>query len=301
MSARLLFTGLAAALAGCTAPQAASPTLPDRADGRALAKACEGRDGWSDPAPPARIHGNTYYVGTCGISAILIDTSQGLVLIDAATDKAAPSILENIRALGFDPKNIRYLLASHEHLDHVGGLAAIQQASGAPVYALAAAQASLTTGDMDRTDPQHGSFPPVKGATIKGIVEDGAMLPIKGLDLTVHATPAHTPGGTSWTWRSCEGNDCRTIAYVDSLSAVSSDSYRFTDHPDYVATMRKTIARVPSLPCDILLTPHPGASNVHARIAGNAPLVDTAACKTYADAATARLDARLAKEKADAP
>ncbi len=267
----------------------------------ALAKACEGRDGWSDPAPPARIHGNTYYVGTCGISAILIDTSQGLVVIDAATDKAAPMILENIRALGFDPKNIRYLLASHEHLDHVGGLAGIQQASGAPVYALAAAQTSLTTGEMDRADPQHGSFPPVKGVTIKGILEDGAMLPIKGLDLTVHATPAHTPGGTSWTWRSCEGDDCRTIAYVDSLSAVSSDSYRFTDHPDYVAMMRKTIARIPSLPCDILLTPHPGASNVHARIAGNAPLVDAGGCKTYADAATARLDARLAKEKADAP
>ena len=301
MSGKVGLAMMAMALAGCTAPQVASPTPPERADGKALAKACASRDGWSDPAPPARIHGKTYYVGTCGISAILIDTAQGLVLIDAATDKAAPLILDNIRALGFDPKNIRYLLASHEHLDHVGGLAAILQASGAPVYALAAAQAALTTGEMDRTDPQHGSFPPFKGVSVRGIMQDGETLPIVGLDLTIHATPAHTPGGTSWTWRSCEAGACHTIAYVDSLSAVSSDSYRFSDHPDYVAMMRKTIARVPSLPCDILITPHPGASNVHARLAGEAPLVDTTACKTYANAATARLDARLAKEKAGTP
>ena len=55
--------------------------------------ACAGREGWSDPAPPARIYGNTYYVGTCGISVILITSDKGHILIDTAPAKAAPSVL----------------------------------------------------------------------------------------------------------------------------------------------------------------------------------------------------------------
>ena len=115
-------------LAGCTHPAAypslvAEPITPSdtRAEGAALARSCEGRDGWSDAAPPARIFGNTYYVGTCGISVLLVTSSQGHVLIDGATDEAAPSILANIRTLGFDPRDIRFIVGSHEHIDHMGG------------------------------------------------------------------------------------------------------------------------------------------------------------------------------------
>ena len=82
--------------------------------------------------PPARIYGNTYYVGTCGISVILITSDKGHILIDTAPAKAAPSVLANIRTLGFDPKDVKFLLTSHEHIDHVGGIAAIKAATGAP-------------------------------------------------------------------------------------------------------------------------------------------------------------------------
>ena len=71
-----------------------------------MAAACAGREGWSDPAPPARIYGNTYYVGTCGISVIRITSDKGHILIDTAPAKAAPSVLANIRTLGFDPKDV---------------------------------------------------------------------------------------------------------------------------------------------------------------------------------------------------
>ena len=294
MSARI--AALAAlALAGCApqqppAPTAAAPT------GKALAAACEGRDGWSDAAPPAKIHGNTYYVGTCGITALLIAAPDGLVLIDGATEEAAPGILANIRALGFDPKNVRYLLASHEHLDHVGGLKALQDATGAAVLARKEAVATLTSGEPEAIDPQRGAIPPFRGVTVARTLKDGETLSVGGIDLTLHATPGHTPGSTSWTWKSCEAGDCRTIAYVDSLSAVSADDYRFTDHPDYVAMLRGTFAKVPGLPCDLLITPHPGASSLFERLAGEAPLVDAGACKAYAAGAAKRLDERLAKE-----
>lgn len=286
----------ALALAGCTPQEAPTPVAP-APTGKALATACEGRDGWSDPAPPAKVYGNTYYVGTCGITALLIATRDGLVLIDGATAEAAPGILANIRALGFDPKNIRYLLASHEHLDHVGGLKALQDATGATIVARHAAVATLTSGEPEAIDPQRGAIPPFAGVKVARELKDGERLPIGDIGLTIHATPGHTPGSTSWTWRSCEG-DCRTIAYVDSLSAVSADDYRFSDHPDYVAMLRATFAKVPTLPCDLLITPHPSASNLFARLAGDTPLADASACKTYAAGAAKRLDERLAKEAA---
>ncbi|WP_164499248.1 subclass B3 metallo-beta-lactamase [Sphingopyxis witflariensis] len=297
MSTRIaIFAALA--LVGCAPQQSIASPAPT---GKALAAACEGRDGWSDAAPPAKIFGNSYYVGTCGISAILIDAPGGLVLIDAATEEAAPAILANIRALGFDPKKVRYLLASHEHLDHVGGLKALQDATGAKVIARAEAVAALTSGEPDATDPQRGSISSFKGVTVSDELRDGEALPIADIKLTLHATPGHTPGGTSWTWKSCEGADCRTIAYVDSLSAFSADGYRFTDHPEYVAVLRATLDKVPALPCDILITPHPSASNLFARLAGDAPLAEPTACRTYAQGARERLSTRLAKEAETKP
>lgn len=297
MSTRIaLFAALA--LAGCAPqPSVASPAPT----GKALAAACKDRDGWSDAAPPAKIFGNAYYVGTCGISAVLIDAPGGLVLIDAATEEAVPAILANIRALGFDPKDIHTLLASHEHLDHVGGLKALQDATGARVFTRREAVAALTSGEPDATDPQRGGIPPFKPVTVSGELRDGEALPIADIKLTLHATPGHTPGGTSWTWKSCEGADCRMIAYVDSLSAVAADGYRFTDHPAYVAVLRATLDKVPALPCDILITPHPGASDLFERLAGDAPLANADACRSYAQSARERLAARLAKEAGEKP
>jgi metallo-beta-lactamase class B len=115
--------------------------------------------------------------------------------------------------------------------------------------------------------------------------------------LTMMATPGHTPGGTSWTFKACEGATCRQVVYSDSLNAVSTEKYRFTDHPEYVVTLRASIARVAALKnCDILIGPHPSQSNFFERLAGEIPLVDAAGCAAYAQRAGERLDARLAKE-----
>lgn len=299
MSARLAaFAALAAlAIAGCTPQSASGPAAP-ATGGKALAKACATRDGWSDTAPPARIHGKSWYVGTCGIAAVLIDAPGGLILIDAATEEAVPSILANIRSLGFDPAKIRFLLSTHEHLDHAGGLKAVQEASGAHLFARREAVRALASGEPDKNDPQYGSIPSFRGVPVARTVDDGEALKIPDIDLTAHETPAHSPGGTSWTWRSCEGGDCVTIAFVDSLSAISADGYRFSDHPERIAAVRAAHAKVAGLACDILLTPHPGQSDLHERLAGKAPLVDAGACRAYAEGAAKRFNDRLAREAA---
>ncbi|MDE8650104.1 subclass B3 metallo-beta-lactamase [Novosphingobium album (ex Liu et al. 2023)] len=293
MSARphgLVALGLLA-VAAC-APQAAPVPAPARPN---LVAACAGRDGWSDPAPPAPVFGNVYDVGTCGITVLLITSPQGHILIDGATEEAVPSILANIRALGFRPGDIRWLLASHEHVDHAGGLAALKQATGARLAVRAEARRAFETGEPDPQDPQLGlsTFAPVK---VDRVLADGEVVTLGPLALTAHATPGHTPGSTSWTWRSCEGETCHAMAYVDSLTAVSADAYRFTDHPAYVATFRRTLGQVGQLDCEILMTPHPSASALFERLAGTQPLADPAACRRYAENGRERLDARLARE-----
>lgn len=295
-----LTAALTAMLTGCaTPPPPVGAAMPaTAAAGPTLAAACQGRDGWSDPAPPARLFGNVHYVGTCGITALLITSPRGHILIDGATGAAAPGIADNIARLGHDPRDVRYLLVSHEHVDHAGGLAALRQVTGARLLARAQARGALESGRPDPADPQAGSLPPFAPVAVDRVVRDGEVVRLGPLALTVHATPGHTAGGTSWTWRSCQGAVCRDLVYADSLTAVAADGYRFTDHPALVATFRATFDRVARLPCDILLTPHPGASNLFPRLAEQAALADAGACRAYADGARRRLDERIAREAA---
>jgi metallo-beta-lactamase class B len=274
------------------------PRAPIETAGRAFARACEGKDGWDDPAPPVRIHANTYLVGTCGISAILIAGDAGHILIDAGTDKGADLIARNIRRLGFQPSEVKILLSSHEHLDHVGGMSRLRQITGARVFASAAAAPVLETGAAGRGDPQAGMHPPFAGVRVDKVITDGEPVRLGSLQLTAVATPGHTPGALTWHWGACDGGVCRRIVYADSLSIVSRDDYRFTDHPDYVAAFRAGLGKLAALECDILLTPHPSASDMANRMAGKAPVTNTSACRDYAAAKTKALDERLAKEAA---
>ena len=125
------------------------------------------------------------------------------------------------------------------------------------------------------------------------------------LAVTAYLTPGHTPGSTTWTWRSCEGERCLDIVYADSLNAVSAPGFRFsgsTGHPGVVDMFRQSIATVANLPCDILLSVHPGFSDLAGKLArrgaasGN-PFIDPQSCRVYAAGAAKRLDARLADER----
>src|SRR5437763_16575651 len=96
------------------------PRAPIESAGPSWAVACDKSDDPNKPAPPVRIHANTYFVGTCGLSSILIVGDQGNILIDGAAEQDAELIADNIRELGYRVRDIRFILASHEHFDHVG-------------------------------------------------------------------------------------------------------------------------------------------------------------------------------------
>ncbi|MCJ1959068.1 subclass B3 metallo-beta-lactamase [Novosphingobium mangrovi (ex Hu et al. 2023)] len=302
---RLLWTPLAVLGAGALALGAPHAfARRDDAPGARLAQACAGRDGWAEPAPPARIAPETgikaWYVGTCGITALLLDTGAGLVLIDSGVAEAAPLVLGNIRKLGFDPREVRWLLGSHEHHDHVGGHGAVQRATGAKVAALAVAARSLTRGKITLEDPQRGAVSDFAPIRVDRVLADGEGLVVGSLVFTPHATPAHTPGSTSWTIASrAPGASAMTLAYADSATTVSAKGYRFHEHPERVTQARAGFTAIAALPCDVLVTPHPSASNLFARLSGSEALIDPQACVRYAARASDYLDTRLSQERAN--
>lgn len=284
----------ACSLATGSAATAAGPTKP--ASFAEHQQRCAGRDGWSDPAPPIRIFANVYDVGTCGIVVLLVTGPKGHILIDGATAEAAPSILDNIVRLGIRPTDIRLILNSHEHLDHAGGLRALRRATGARVLARAAGRTALQTGIPAADDPQRTGLPRFAGVTVDGRVRDGQVVTLGPLRLTAHATPGHVAGSTSWSWTSCAGARCHAMVYADSVRATAAGRYRFSDHPAYVAAFRASLATIAHLPCDLLVTPHPSASDLYERLAGTMPLSSASACVTYAADNRALLDRKLAEE-----
>src|SRR5437763_7900677 len=149
------------------------PRAPIESAGPSWALACDNTTDPNKPAPPVRIHANTYLVGTCGLSSILIVGDQGDILIDGAAEQDAELIADNIRALGYRVRDIRFILASHEHFDHVGGIATLQRLSGATVVTSAPAAKVLSSGIPATDDPQFGLAKPFPPVPVGRIVRDG--------------------------------------------------------------------------------------------------------------------------------
>jgi len=178
--------------------------------------------------------------------------------------------------------------------------------TGAAVKASPSSAAVLAHGGVGRDDPQLGIAAPVAAVQNVSTLTDGETLKAGRIAVTAHFTPGHTPGGTSWTWVSCEHARCLHIVYADSLSVVSAPDFRFTDsaaYPHALADFEKSFAVLGALSCDILVTVHPEFNDLWTRLAARArgeadALVDTTACRRYVQAAQASLAKRVAREKA---
>ncbi len=268
------------------------------ADQQAFLDTCKPWDEWDKPAPPFEIYRDTYYVGTCGIGAILITDDEGHVLIDSGTAAGAEIVMANVTALGFNLSDVRYLLYSHEHFDHVGGMAKLQRATNAVVVASSTAEPVLTSGKDSPQDPQHGMHDPFEGVAVGRIMASGDVLQLGDTTIRAIETPGHSPGAMSWRWQECKER-CETIVYADSLSPISRDDYRFSDHPDYVAAFRAGLVALGREECTIVLTPHPSHSRMIRRMQAG-QLIENAPgarpCASYAGRKLLNLETRLADE-----
>jgi len=266
---------------------------------------CEQCEAWNQDQAPFRIFGNTYYVGTRGLSSVLIVAPSGHVLIDGALPQSAPLIARHIEQLGFRMSDVKLILNSHVHFDHAGGIAELQKLSGAKVIVSDAAAAALRSGEPDRADPQFRTLIPYPGADNVQTLGSRNSVSIGKLELKAIRTPGHTRGGTSWTWQSCEAERCLTMVYGDSLSAVSDDTFRYSGderYPEAKADLLGSMKALDAVACDILVTAHPGLAQLWLVFdeqgrGDRERLVDAAACKHYAATARDRFARRLESER----
>lgn len=265
---------------------------------------------WNKAQAPFRIFGNTYYVGPHGLSSVLITSTAGHVLIDGDLPESAPLIAHNIQSLGFRLGDVKMIVNSHVHSDHAGGIAELQRRTGARVVASEWSAEVLRKGGVGKGDPQFGVLNPI--AAVKNVTtfREGENLHVGDIVLSPHLTPGHTPGGTSWTWKACEESVCYAMVYADSLNPVSAPGFRFKNssaYPKAVDDFEKSFTFFEAVPCDVLITAHPEASNLWERVALREkgvrpdPMVDSGACRTLAASGREKLRQRLASEGKTAP
>lgn len=252
---------------------------------------------WRQPITPFKIADRTWYVGTAGLSALVVVGDAGAVLIDGGMPQAADMLLRNLRSVGIADGQLKWIVHSHAHADHAGPLAAVQRATGARVATNAESSVLLARGGTD--DLHFGdsiAFPPVK---VDRMLLDGEVIDLGNVQLTAHFTPGHTPGSLSWTWTDTRDGKAVRIVYADSMSAPGYDLIGHARYPRIVDDYRATFAKVRALPCDVLITPHadasgwaPGTTTPHAK-----PMT----CREYADKAGQKLDAQLAAQRKAMP
>ncbi|CAI1842940.1 SPR family subclass B3 metallo-beta-lactamase [Serratia proteamaculans] len=206
---------------------------------------------WAQPVAPFQMFPHVYYVGTRNLSSVLLSTPEGLILIDAALDASAPTIRAHIEALGFNIKDLRYIINSHARLDQAGGIARMKAWSGAKVVASAANAKQLALGGkQDFALGDALSFPPVKADIIVG---EGDSVTLGGLRLTALMTPGHLPGATSWLTTLHQGGRSYRLVYADSLATPDYYLINNKNYPSLVADIRGSFLSLAQQQADIFI------------------------------------------------
>jgi metallo-beta-lactamase class B len=211
--------------------------------------------GGQQPAEPFRIAGNFYYVGANDVTSFLITGPEGHVLLDGGYPGTAPMIVASIATLGFDIKDVKVLLNSSPHGDHAGGLAALQQASGAELWASEASARVIASGGDDpdfalplRTVVQIGilGYPP---ARVDHRFKDGDTIRVGPIALTAHVTGGSSRGCTSWSFPVRDGDRVLNVVSACGLMVVLGMRYS-----EQAADLERSFQVLRSLPVDIWVT-----------------------------------------------
>lgn len=212
---------------------------------------------WYEPAEPLHIAGPIYYVGTRDLAVYLITTPEGHILLDGAMPGSGPLVEASIRKLGFDPKDIRVLLISHAHIDHVGTLAYFRKATGAQLAVMAPDDQLLKSGgsaDYLYAKDETMHFDPVSADRV---LKDGDTVSLGGIEMIARHTPGHTRGCTTWVMNAKDGEQSYRVVFAASTSVnpgtklVSNPSY-----PGIADDYRHSFAVLESLQPEIFLSAH---------------------------------------------
>ncbi|WP_369974277.1 subclass B3 metallo-beta-lactamase [Microbulbifer sp. A4B17] len=250
-------------------------------------------ESWRQPVAPLKVASNTWQIGTEGITSLLLKGKEGSILIDGGMEQTAEHLLENMRRLGVAPSDLKLILHSQAHADHIGSIAELKRVTGAQVVTNAESAVLMARGganDIHFADKI--LYPPIKADRI---LHDGEQVVLGDLRLRVHFIPGHTPGSMAWTWEDKVDGKITDIAYVDSLSAPGYQLIDNRRYPNILEDFRASFARVRELPCDLLLTPHVPASGWEFK--NTAIQKKSVSCLQYAQKAEEKLNEQLEAEK----
>jgi metallo-beta-lactamase class B len=247
---------------------------------------------WNKPFPPHKVIANIYYVGTEQLSSFLITTPEGDILINSSFETTVPIIRASVEKLGFRFADIKILLGSHAHGDHMDGDAMVKEFTGAKVMA------------MEQDVPALRKMTPGgKPHPIDRVLHDGDDVKLGGSTLVAHLTAGHTKGCTTWTMKAREGDKTYDVVILGSIGV--NPGYILVgnkDYPqiadDYVRSFRVLRA----LPCDVFLGAHGsfyGMADKYARLekGGPNPFVDPAGYKAHLDLQERNFNSKLEEQK----
>jgi metallo-beta-lactamase class B len=209
---------------------------------------------WNQPAEPFHVLGPIYYVGTEELGAWLIQTQAGLILLDGGLPESAPLIENNIKRLGFRLTDIRYLLNSHAHFDHSGGLAQLKRDTGAQMLASAGDRISLETGTyLGSEDVAAVTAPPV---AVDRVIGDGDIVQLGEVKLTALVMPGHTRGCTSWLMPIRDQDVAHQVIFYCSTTVAANRLVPKPQYPGIIDDYRATFARLKEVRADVFLSNH---------------------------------------------
>ena len=222
----------------------------------AVAVAAVGQVAWFDPFPAHCVIGNVYYVGSKDLASYLITTPEGHILINSGFERTVPLIRKSVESLGFKMSDIKILLASHAHSDHVAGHALMQKATGAKVFVMRGDDKVIASGGEGQYLYALNRWNPCK---VDRVLEDGDLVKLGGVILGARRTPGHPRGCTTWTWRTESGGKTYDVVVVGSPNV--NPGYRLVDNKEYPEIgddFAKTFEVLKRLHCDVFLGAHGG-------------------------------------------
>jgi metallo-beta-lactamase class B len=268
-----------------------------------LPSGAQQQSAWTERVRPYRIIDTIHYVGTLDLASYLITSPEGHILIDTGVQANADAILDNIRTLGFNPRDVRIILTTQAHYDHVGALARLKAETGARVL-VSAGDAPLVEngGKGDYLFGPEYYFPPTK---VDATVRDGEVVRIGSVALTANLTPGHTKGDTTWTMDAKDRTGrIRHVVFLGSTSV--NPGTRLVSEPSYPGIetdYKRSFDVQKALPCEVFLAAHASQFNGPAKAAaaaagkGEDAFIDPEGCRAAIQRSEKAFLAELEKQR----
>ena len=256
----------------------------------------------SERVTPFTIVGNVHYVGGTDMTVFLITTAEGHILIDSTYERDVPWIQQNVEELGFNVRDIRFLLNSHAHADHIEAHGLMKELTGAQVVMSEVDGATLAEGGGIGADGRP-RYTPVKPDRV---IRTGDTVTLGGTTLTAHVFPGHTRGATTWTTVVEDGGQRSNFVFWGGLGGVRQPFVNNTEWPTIAEDYADTLRRARQLPCEFFTEGHVAGfgfiDKLNGLLKGDQPnpFYAPQECREGLEQQERGFEAQLAKERAEA-